>query len=99
MSHTFRKYPSAARARASNYKIARCRSYSHILRTLIWGRCACRVRSHLTVVRSQKFCSPTFRTFCYRIPGRLAKVPSVFVGGTPLICSPRHRDMFHFLFC
>ena len=81
------------------YKIARCRSYSHVLWTMISRRCACRVRSLLAVVRSQRMCIPTFRTFPYRIPGRLAKVPSAFVGGTPLICSPRHRDMFHFLIC
>ena len=75
------------------------RIYSHVLWTMISRRCACRVRSLLAVVRSQRMCIPTFRTFPYRIPGRLAKVPSAFVGGTPLICSPRHRDMFHFLIC
>ena len=79
------------------YKIARCRSYSHILGTLIWGRCECRVRSLLAVVRSQRLCSPTFCPFRYRIPGCLAKVPSAFVGGTPLICPLRHRHKFHFL--
>ena len=79
------------------YKIARCRSYSHVLGTLIWGRCECRVRSLLAVVRSQRLCSPTFCPFRYRIPGCLAKVPSAFVGGTPLICPLRHRHKFHFL--
>ena len=77
----------------------RCRWHSHVLRTLIWVRCECRVRSLFERVRSEgKSCS-IFCAFRYQIRRSLAMVPSAFVGGTPLICAPRHCDGSHFPFC
>ena len=37
-----------------------------------------------------------FRAFLRRGRGRLARVPSVFVGSTPLICTPWHRHEVSF---
>ena len=94
----------ATDALAINYtKVARCRSDSHVLPTLIWVRCEYRVRSLFERVRSEgKSCS-IFCAFWYQIRRSLAMVPSAFVGGTPLICAPRHCesicDRSHFPFC
>jgi hypothetical protein len=77
-----------------NYnKRARCRHHSHVFRGMIWVRCACRVRSFFEIVRSERDCSCRFQPFPYRSCSRLANVPSVFVGGAPLIYALRHRHM------
>ena len=72
-------------------KVARCRHHSHVLRTFVWPPQVCRVRSLLAKLRSQANRSRCFHAFRRRKRCSLAKVASVFVGGAPLICAPRHR--------
>ena len=80
-------------------KILRCQCDSHILSTLIWAWWACQVRSLLVIFRSQEICCCTFWLFPFQIPHRLVKVPSAFVGGTPLICALQHCVGSHFSIC
>ena len=81
-------------AKNKNHKknLARCRSHSHVLRTLIWVRCECRVRSLFERVRSERKNCRRLCPFRYHIRRSPAKVPSAFVGGTPHVCAPRQCD-------
>ena len=69
----------------TQYKILRCRHHSHILRTLIWTRCVCWVRSLFAIVRSGEIFLFIFCAFHYQFRSFVARLPSVFVVGTPLM--------------
>ena len=58
----------------------------------------CQVRSLFEIVRSEGFNSCNISGFHYQIHGCLAKVPSEFVGGAPLICALQHCDRLTSLF-
>jgi hypothetical protein len=48
--------------------------------------------SHLSIVRSHAFHAIHWCPFHYQSCSRSARMAIVFIGGTPLICMPRHGD-------